>query len=177
MRVPSELLSKYDTYECLCEHSKVEPKRLVLKIIKVKFEATQHLLYGVGVAVVERCVGGDAWADSVELLIAWVALHNLVDVEFAFGTITDERHIATNYIPQLRQLIEMMGTQEATHTREARVVQSSFKQQLRSVFLGVARHAAELIYVEWLAVQPNALLPIYRWRTVFEPNGNDANQK
>ena len=71
----------------------------------------------------------------------------------------------------------MMGTQEPTHTREARVVQSSFEQQLRSVFLGVARHAAELIYVEWLAVQPYALLPKYCWRTVFEPNGNDAYQK
>ena len=46
----------------------------MLKIIKVEFEATQHLLNGVGVAVVECGIRRDTRADGVELLIAWIAL-------------------------------------------------------------------------------------------------------
>ena len=54
-----------------------------------------------------------------------------------------------------------MGTQKPTHTREARVVHGSVEQQLRTLLFGVTTHAAEFVYIEWLAVQSYAFLAIY----------------
>lgn len=68
----------------------------------------------------------------------------------------------------------MMGTQKPTHTREARVVHGSVEQQLRTVLFGVTSHAAEFVYIEWLAVQSYALLAVNGRLSVFQQYGNEA---
>ena len=72
----------------------VEPHGAVGHIVEVHVQSAEHLLDGVGVAVVERCHGEDAWAHGVELGIARVALHDLFDEELSLGARPDERHVA-----------------------------------------------------------------------------------
>ena len=163
-----EALAESDVDECLGEHFEVEVERLVFKVVEVELQSSEHFLQGVGVAVVECGVRRHARAYGIELLVARVALHDLVDVELAFRAVADECHVASYDVPQLWELVEMMGTQKAAHARQSRVVESSVEQQLRAVFLGVAVHAAEFVDIKRLAVQAYALLPVYRRRSVLD---------
>ena len=94
----------------------------MLQVIEIEVETSEHLLDGVAVAIVERGVGCHARANLVEVLVAWVALHDLVDVEFALGAWADESHVADEHVVELRQLIEVMAAEEASHLCQAVVV-------------------------------------------------------
>ena len=151
-----ELLSEHDVAEGLGEDLGIKPPGTVLQIVEVELQSSQHLLHGVGVAVVERGVGGHARSNLVEERIAFVVLHDLVDVELALRAGTDERHVADEHIPELGQFVEVVVTEEHADLGHAGVLLMG--EELRPVLLGIHSHGAELIDVERPSEPSDSLL-------------------
>lgn len=118
------------------------------EIIEVVFEAPEHLLHRVGVAVVERGVGCRAGSYLVEVGVSVVVFKYLVDIEFALGARADERHVALEDVVELGYLVEMVGAQESADSGESRVIVATAVAQLRPHLLGVETHGAEFVDVE-----------------------------
>lgn len=151
-----ELLATHDADEGEPENLHVEPEGAMLEVIEVELEATEHLLHGVGVAIVEGGVAGDTGTNLIEIGVARIVLHDLVDEELALGTWSDEGHVAEEDIPELRKLVEVMIAQELARLGEAAVTLGA--RELRTLVLGIGAHGAELIHVERTAKATNALL-------------------
>lgn len=128
----------------------------MLQIIQVELKPTEHLLHRVGIAVVERRIRGHTRADLIEILIARVVLHDLVYEVFPLGSVPHKGHIADKNIPKLRQLVEMVSPEKFPYPRHPRIVLVLIER--RSVLLGIHPHAPELIDIERLPVESDALL-------------------
>lgn len=170
-----ELLPKYNSKERHPKNFEVEAPGTVLQIKKIVAQATEHLLDGVGIAVVEGGVGGDTRTDLVEVAITGIALHNLVDVEFALGTWTDKGHLATENVPKLGKLVEVVLTQELADLGHAFVLAAGI--QGGTCLFGIELHAAELVDVERTAETADALLLENGGTAVFALDSNVAEQK
>ena len=94
----------------------------MLQIVEVKLQSAQHFFDGVGIAVVERGIRGDARAYLVELLVTAVALHNLADIIGTLRTVAHKRHVAHQHIPQLGQFVQMVFAQKLAHLGQPGVV-------------------------------------------------------
>ena len=51
------------------------------------------------------------WRNGIQFGIAWIVLHNLVDIELAFWSVANESHVALEHVPQLWQLVQVMVAQ------------------------------------------------------------------
>ena len=147
----------------------------MLQVEKVVAQAAQHLLHGVGIAVVQSGIGRNAGTNLVQVAIARVVLHNLVDVELALGPGAYEGHFADKHVPQLGQFVQVMVAQKLAHLGEALVFFARI--QGRTVLLGIQLHAAELVDVERTTETPDAFLLEYGRATVFALHGNVAYQE
>ena len=146
----------------------------MLQIIEVKLQSAKHLLHGVGVSIVERGVGCHPRTNLVETRIASIMLHDLVDVELALRTRTDERHVSDEDIPKLGQLIEVMCSQKLPHLGEARV--ATYLQQVGTILLGIHPHATKLVDEERLAMQSDALLLVDDRQAILHADGKSYHQ-
>lgn len=146
----------------------------MLQIVKVKLQSAQHLLHGVSITIVEGSVGGDSWANLIEILIARIVLNNLIDIELALRTRTDERHVSDEDIPKLGQLIEVMCSQKLPHLGEARV--ATYLQQVGTILLGIHPHATKLVDEERLAMQSDALLLVDDRQAILHADGKSYHQ-
>ena len=77
------------------------------------WQTAQHLVHRVGIAVVECGFRSESGPHSEDILVVFVLSHNLVNEELTLRTRSDKRHITTEDIPQLWQLVEMMLAKEA----------------------------------------------------------------
>lgn len=170
-----ELLPKYNSKERHPKNLEVEAPGTVLQIKKIVAQATEHLLDGVGIAVVEGGVRGDTRTDLVEVAITGIALHDLVDVELALGTGTDKGHLATEDVPELGKLVEVVLTKELADLGHAFVLAAGI--QGGTCLFGIELHAAELIDVERATETADALLLENGGTAVFALDGNVAEQK
>ncbi len=175
MRLASELLALHDVEKGHEENLHFKPPTAVLEVVEIELEAAEHLLQRVAIAIVERGVGGDARTDLVEVLVAWVTLHDLLDVVFALGARADEGHVADKHVVELGQLVEVMGAKEAARARQAAVVLMG--GELRTILLGVELHAAEFVDEERLPVAPDALLLVDGGPAVLTPHGDIADEE
>ena len=66
-----------------------------LDIVEVHLEAVQHLSEGIGIAIVEGGFAEDARTHLIELFVAGVGLHNLIDKKLSLGAIPYKAHITT----------------------------------------------------------------------------------
>ena len=71
----------------------------MLQIEQVVTQAAEHLIDRVRIPIVERGVRGHTRTDLVQVTIAGIAFHDLVDVELSFRTGADKRHITDEDIP------------------------------------------------------------------------------
>ena len=74
------------------------------------------------------------------------------------GSRADERHVAPQHVPELRQFIDARPAEQAAHRRASRVVVS--RPDRTGLGFGVLVHRAELVDGELLAVQAHPLLPV-----------------
>ena len=169
-----EFLPERYVQERLHQYLEIEPPRAVLQIEQVVAQATKHLLQRVRIAVIERGVRGHTRTDLVQVTIAGITFHDLVDVELSFRTGADKRHITDENIPQLGQLIQMMLTQELAHTGHAGVSTSLVKS--RTEFLSVQTHATELIDVERATETTDTLLLENGRTAILAPYGDVTDQ-
>ncbi len=139
------------------EHLTIEPPGAVLEIVEVKLKAAQHLLHSVGVAVVESGVAGNARAYLIEKLVTAVEFHYLVYKVFPLWAVANERHVATEDVPELRQLIEVVGAHETPDFGETRVI-LAVVGELRPFFLGIHTHGTHLKNEERFATLAYPLL-------------------
>ena len=86
------------------------------------------------------------------------AVLELLDEVRALGARADDRHVAPEDVPELRQLVEVRPPEEAAERRHARVVLA--RPDRAGLALGVVQHRAELDDRERLAVEAHALLPV-----------------
>ena len=170
----SKFLSRNDADEGLKENLQIEKERPVLEVVKVGFKACEHLLEGCGVAVVQGGVGRHARAYLVEILVAWVNGHNLVDEVFALRSRPYKRHVTYENIPQLGQLVEVVVAKKASDTREAVLI--LFDAELRLSLLGVDFHAAKFIDEKRPSAFSNALLAVDGWSAVLALDGYVAEE-
>ena len=162
----SEFLAREDADGSEPDNLQVEHHRAMGHVVEVHLQSAQHLFYRVGVAVIERCHGEDARAYGIELGVARVVLHNLVDEELPFGSWSDKRHVADEDVPQLRELVEMMVAQETSYARQSVVV--LFAEVRVVVVFGMRHHRAELIELEGPSFIADALLAVDGRSAVFE---------
>ena len=146
----------------------------MLQIIEVVVQAIDHLFDGVGVAVIERCIRGDTGTNLIEIRIAVVFLHDLVDVVLAFRARTDEGHVAAEDIPKLWEFVKMVLAQHFPDLGQAVVGFSA--GELRTAVFGVDAHGAEFEDVERFAVKTYALLLIDGRTAVFKFDSQIAKQ-
>ena len=170
-----ELLPKYNSKERHPKNFEVEAPGTVLQIEEVVAQAAEHLLDGIGIAVVEGGVGGDPRTDLVEVAITGIALHNLVDVELAFGTWTDKGHLATEDVPELGKFVEVVLTKELADLGHAFVFAAGI--QGGTCLFGIELHAAELVDVERTTETADALLLENGGTAVFALDSNVTEQK
>lgn len=170
-----ELLPKYNSKERHPKNLEVEAPGTVLQIEEVVAQAAEHLLDGVGIAIVEGGVGSDTRTDLVEVAITGIALHDLVDVELAFGTWTDKGHLATENVPELRKFVEVVLTKELADLGHAFVLAAGI--QGGTCLFGIEFHAAELVDVERATETADALLLENGGTAVFALDSNVAEQK
>lgn len=170
-----ELLPKYNSKERHPKNLEVEAPGTVLQIEEVVAQAAEHLLDGVGIAIVEGGVGSDTRTDLVEVAITGIALHNLVDVELALGTWTDKGHLAAEDVPELGKFVEVVLTQELADLGHAFVLATRI--QGGTCLFGIELHAAELIDVERATETADALLLENGRTAVFALDSNVAEQK
>src|SRR5215510_3414474 len=87
----------------------------------------------------------------------------------------DEAHFATQYVDNLRQLIQAGCTQNPTHTRDSPIVFLSLFQSV--YFIGVRYHRAEFQNHKLFTKSSPTLLTVKDRAAVFELNGNcDENR-
>lgn len=147
----------------------------MLQIKKIVAQATEHLLDGVGIAVVEGGVRSDTRADLIEVAITGIALHNLVDVELALGTGTDKGHLPAEDVPKLGKFVEVVFTKEFADLGHAFVLAAGI--QGGTCFFGIELHAAELVDVERATETADTLLLENGRTAVFALDSNVAEQK
>ena len=128
------------------------------EIVEVKLEAAEHLLEGVGVAVSEGRVRGYTRTDLVQVVVARIGLHDLVDVELTLRAVADECHVADEYVPKLWKLVQVVLTQELSDLSQARILVAAVKGRTHG--LGIQTHAAELVDVERTTEAADALLAV-----------------
>ena len=170
-----ELLPKYNSKERHPKNLEVEAPGAVLQIEEVVAQAAEHLFDGVGIAVVEGGVGGDTRTDLVEVAITGIALHDLVDVELALGTGTNESHVAAEDVPKLGKLVEVVFTQELADLGHAVICAAGI--QGGTCLFGIELHAAELVDVERATETADTLLLENGGTAVFALDSNVAEQK
>lgn len=171
----SELFSRYNLKERHPKNLDVKSPGAVLQIEEIVAQAAEHLLDGIGIAVVEGGVGGDPRTDLVEVAITGIALHDLVDVELALGTGTDKGHLATEDVPELRKLVEVVFTKELADLGHAFVLAARI--QGGTCLFGIELHAAELVDVERATETADALLLENGGTAVFALDSNVTEQK
>ena len=94
-----KFLPKRNVQERLHQYLEIEQPRAMFQIEQVVTQAAEHLIDRVRIPIVERGVRGHARTDLVEVTITRITLHDLVDVELAFRTGADKRHITDEDIP------------------------------------------------------------------------------
>src|SRR6185312_2092331 len=81
----------------------------------------------------------------------------LLDEDRTLGTRSDDRHVVSQHVEDLRQLVEAGSAQEAAQLGNARI---TLHGELRSVCFRIDAHGPELENVERLSVPPEADLAI-----------------
>ena len=112
----------------------------MLKVEEVVVKAAQHLLHGVGIAIVKRGIACHARSYLIEKGVTRVVHHYLVNVILALGSIAYERHVAAEHVPQLWQLVKVVRTDEASHLSKARVVIATSVREGRLAVLNIDAH-------------------------------------
>lgn len=90
-----KLLKAKDRETGLPDNGEIPHQARGLDIIKVHLEAVEHLGEGIGIAIVEGGFAEDAGTHLIELFVAGVGLHNLIDKKLSLGAIPYKAHIAT----------------------------------------------------------------------------------
>lgn len=147
----------------------------MLQIVKVELKAAEHLLHGIGVAIVERRIRGYTRTNLIQTAIARIVLHNLVDVVFALWSWSDKGHVTDKDVVELGQFIKMVNAEESTHLRKAVVF--LVLEKLWTVLLSVHTHTAELVDVEWAAKPADTLLLEYGRTAIFHLHRNIADEE
>lgn len=171
----SELLPRYNLKEGHPENLDVKSPGTVLQVEEVVAQATEHLLDGVGIAIVEGGVRSDPRTDLVEVAITGIALHNLVDVELALRTGTDKGHLTTEDVPELGKFVEVVFTKELADLGHAFVLAAGI--QGGTCLFGIELHAAKLVDVERTTETADTLLLENGGTAVFALDSNVAEQK
>ena len=139
------------------------------EIVKIVFESPDHLLDGVGVAVEESGIGGDAGTDLEKVVVARVHFDDLLDEVLPLGAGSDEGHVTLEDIEQLRQLVEMMRPDEFPDLCEPRIILTG--EERRTVFFGIGTHRPELVDPERPSEPSDSLLTVDGRTTVFDLDG------
>ena len=74
----------------------------VLNVKNVVFEALNHLIDVLGISVFYLSPACNSRTNLVQVTVVWGALRDLIDEELTLGTRSYKRHIAFQYIPELR---------------------------------------------------------------------------
>lgn len=147
----------------------------MFQVIQVEIQSFQHFLHGVCVTIVQGRIRGDTRPDLVKIGVPGISLHDLVDVELSFRSWSDEGHVPFDYIPQLRQFIQVMCAQISAYFGHALVM--LVPVELWSIFLCVDAHAAKFINGERSAEAPDAFLFEDHGSAVFTLNQAITKQK
>ena len=111
---------------------------------------------------------GDAGFDAVAEHVVGDFVFELVNKGRSLGTRADQRHLALEHIPQLRQLVDRPLAQESTDGGAAGI--TADRPHRAGGRFGVHPHRAELPDHERFAVEPHTLLAVENRATIIEPD-------
>jgi hypothetical protein len=118
-------------------------------------------------ATVDLRPAGDPRLDIEAVALMFVLLVELISKRRARA---DQRHVATNDIPELRQLVEGQPPENATHPRDARV--TPIDGVAGTDLFGADDHRAHLEQLEVCAVPADTGLPIEHGTSILELYGD-----
>src|SRR5262245_52368784 len=108
------------------------------------------------------------------LIVIRNVLAQLPDEDGPFRPRSDEAHLATQDVDELREFVKPVFSEKRADARHARV---AAPRPLRSAFgFGVVAHRAEFEHAEFFAVQPYAGLPVDGRTLRIKPDGDSEEQ-
>src|SRR5262245_47403491 len=137
----------------------IEPHRPVLDVVQVVLDAL--LDRRVAAPAVDLRPAGDAGLHLVAQHVLRNLVLELLDKEWALGAWPDDRHVAAENIPELRQLVDVKAAEPAAEWRRTRIVVA--RPDRTGHILSVYEHCSELVNLEGFAVEAHALLFVERW--------------
>lgn len=140
------------------DQTDIEPEGAMLDVPQVVGELSPDAVQ-VGVSgQLDLCQAGDAGADLQARLVMGDGLFQLGDEFRAFGSWTDEAHLAKDYIEQLREFIEMTNSEESPHRGDPGV--TGERPTGTGMTFAVVPHGSEFIDAEGSAMAPKADLTV-----------------
>src|SRR4051812_991653 len=134
----------------------VEPHRPVLDVIQVVLDPL--LDRGVAAPAVHLRPAGDARLHFVAQHVLGNLVLELRDEQRPLGPRADDRHIALEDVPQLRQFVDVGAPQHLADRRPPRVLLA--REHWPGHRFGIVEHRAELVDHERLAVEAHPLLTV-----------------
>src|SRR5262249_20357700 len=102
----------------------IEPERPIVDVIQIVLDALSHLVVGVGLAAiaVDLRPAGDARPDVMTPRITRNALLVFAIVRQRVRSWADQRHIASEYIKELGNLVDVPASQPEADPSEPRII-------------------------------------------------------
>src|SRR5690606_21877003 len=126
-------------------------------VVEVVFELLAELVDGGGILVFRLRPPGEAGLDGKAKGELGDLLLDPRDVLRPLRARSDDRHVAAEDVPKLRELVDAGLAHEATNARDARVI---LRGELGAGGLRIGPHRAELVDAEEFAVLTEAILAI-----------------
>ncbi len=145
----------------------VEAEREVLDVVKVVAQLLHGILDGSAVPIPHLRPPRKSGSDRVALGVEGNLRAQLLDEERALGPRTDEAHVPSQHVPELRQLVE---PRLADHPADGGDTIVAVLRPHGRPRLGIGAHRAELIEREGAAVEAHAVLAIENGSPGFEPD-------
>src|SRR6185369_10630761 len=130
------------------EDEHVEKNTHVLHVIQVVFEFTPRIEYGRAIRITYLRPTGESGLNHETFLIVRHFLCELRDHLGTLGAWADERHVAAQDMPELRDFIDAIPAEEAADKRDPRVI---FFGPFCAIPFCIDAHRAQLRHAEWPA--------------------------
>ena len=136
------------------QNDQVQFQAPVVAVFLVQFHLAQQRN---AVTPVDLGPAGEAGLHGMAQAVIGDVLLELLHEGHAFGTGTDEAHVALDDVPDLGQLVDAHLADELAHAGHAGVVGGGPDG---AVLFGVGTHGAELVDREFLFIQAHAILTV-----------------
>ena len=151
----------------------IEAEGYVFDVEYIIFEPLDHLLYIGGISVFYLPPRGNTWLYFLQMPDMGGDFGDFFEVKKAFGARADQRHISTEYVPKLWQLVQPIFAHNFAPAGNARV---AIGRKFGPFGFGISTHRPKFINHKRAALIADAFLGVENRTFGGEPNA-EANKQ